>query len=203
RKRAPAHNPEAAAGVDYDIIDLTMGWERDDVADDATTEASQQGGELDLPDISLLGDDAILREFLNSLNNVVVSDEEASNVAVEGAKGVVLPHKKKRKLIKGDVAKKRSEAIGEESGKDVTDAMAVIPVEMMEERREKPVAVAEKEEHGKKINGKGKVGDGKSGKDVLPPSLHPIIPSSARLAAPQVLSYSTPKWHVLPHHSML
>ncbi|GAB2287843.1 hypothetical protein Dimus_022198 [Dionaea muscipula] len=38
----------------------------------------------------------------------------------------------------------------------------------MEERQEKQVAVVEKEEHGKKIKGKGKMGDGKSRKDVSP-----------------------------------
>ncbi|GAB2278795.1 hypothetical protein Dimus_013468 [Dionaea muscipula] len=81
--------------------------------------------------------------------------------------------------------------------------MAVVPVVEREERQEKPSEVAEKEEQVKNIKGKGKVGDVKSEKDALPLFLHSTILSSAGPAAPKVLSYSTPKWHILLYPSML
>ncbi|GAB2292621.1 hypothetical protein Dimus_026858, partial [Dionaea muscipula] len=71
RNRAPAQSPVAVA-VDDDegIIDLTVGREREDAAGGATTETAQPRGELYLPDMSLIGDDATLKEFLISLNKI-------------------------------------------------------------------------------------------------------------------------------------
>ncbi|GAB2271041.1 hypothetical protein Dimus_005891 [Dionaea muscipula] len=83
------------------------------------------------------------------------------------------------------MAKKGSEAVGEEKGKDVTDALVMMPVVEREECQENPIVVAEKEEQMKIINGKGKAWDVKSGKDVQPPSLYPTIPSSVGPAAPR------------------
>ncbi|GAB2278794.1 hypothetical protein Dimus_013467, partial [Dionaea muscipula] len=73
RKRAPSQSPEATGAKHEGIIDLTVGREQEGAAGGATnTEATQNDGEPALPDISLLGDDVTLREFLISWNKINV-----------------------------------------------------------------------------------------------------------------------------------
>ncbi|GAB2292639.1 hypothetical protein Dimus_026876 [Dionaea muscipula] len=109
RKRAPASQTLVAAGGDEEIIDLTLGREKEDAADGAITQVTEQAGELELLDLSLLGDDATLRKYLIVLNEIKVSDEEATDMANDVASP---PKKKQRKLVKkGIVAAVGSEEI--------------------------------------------------------------------------------------------
>ncbi|GAB2279209.1 hypothetical protein Dimus_013859 [Dionaea muscipula] len=95
-------------------------------------------------------------------------------------------------LVKRKRAPTQSPVVaGASKGKKVTDAMAVVPI-------------VEKEDHNKKIKDKGKVkvGEEKSGKVGLSPSVLPTD-SSVAPAAAQPLAYSTPQRHILPYHGVL
>ncbi|GAB2303069.1 hypothetical protein Dimus_037061, partial [Dionaea muscipula] len=130
RKRAHLVAPRLATDEEDEIIDTTVRSEGDDVVDDATTETRQQGGELELSRHTLLLDDATV-------------DEEASNVAAEGVKDVTSLHKtKKRKSIKGVVAKKRARGASDKKGKGAAYVMAVIP--MAEEGRSRKLRERER-----------------------------------------------------------
>ncbi|GAB2290581.1 hypothetical protein Dimus_024862 [Dionaea muscipula] len=139
-------------GKDDEIIDLAVGRESEHVIDGATRiERAPQGGEIELLDISLLGDNATLREYLTTLNKIEMSDEEATDVVAKETKVVASPPQKERKATKGGVATSRSKEVGEGKGKDVTVSTMVVP---LAESRDKPGAGKES----KKIKGKGKAG---------------------------------------------
>ncbi|GAB2296569.1 hypothetical protein Dimus_030680 [Dionaea muscipula] len=129
RKRALAgQSLVAVARNDDEIIFLTVGREKEYATDDATTKVVEHRGELELPDLSLLGDDATLREYLITLNKIEVSDEKVTDVAAGGSKDVASPLQKKRKLTKGGVMTSWSKEVGEGKVKDVTAATTVVPV---------------------------------------------------------------------------
>ncbi|GAB2287824.1 hypothetical protein Dimus_022181 [Dionaea muscipula] len=101
-----------------------------------------------------------------------------------------------------DVVAKESEKVDEARRKTGTIATQLVPETEIR-------AIAGTENKGRRTRSKGKAGDGMSGQGKLPPSLEllpselPIDPSAPSLTTSKPLSYTTAKWTLMQHYSVL
>ncbi|GAB2270135.1 hypothetical protein Dimus_005043 [Dionaea muscipula] len=168
RKRARTQSPEKVRGDEEEIIDFIVGREHAIVKD------ARKVGESDLPDIPSLADDAPLNNYLDTLNQIEVSDENPVVMTSKGSKDVALPLGMKRRQRKGMAA-----TIAKEVDKG---------------------GVVARVNKGKKDKGK-KVAEGTE-KTKLTPQL-PTLPPQLTGPAGLHLTYYFPLWRIFGHHSML
>ncbi|GAB2286224.1 hypothetical protein Dimus_020646 [Dionaea muscipula] len=186
RKRTRAQTKTAAATGGEEVIDFTIGRENEPNVDDAASrvDVTAEGAEGENQYSPYVLEDLTLNQWSMVIDNLEIKRAVGATETAEetaGATATEPPKKKPKRTLK-------------KNGAEVS-----VATHPGVEPQEKELIVAPAKDKGKGVTDPKRTN--LPPQLELPPQLLPIDPATAQ--PPQKISFSSPRWKIMPHHSII